>query len=77
VLDAAVDGGYRLTAKGEAFFPVVVHLIAWGERWLGDRDAPVLDARHRGCGRAFAPAFACSVCSGRLERRSVLVEPLA
>jgi DNA-binding HxlR family transcriptional regulator len=77
VLDAKADGGYGLTAKGEAFFPVVAHLIAWGERWLGERDAPVLDARHRACGRPFAPEFTCSACGGRLERRSVLVEPVA
>jgi DNA-binding HxlR family transcriptional regulator len=70
-----LDTGYRLTAKGEAFFPVVAHLLAWGERWFGDPSGPVLSVEHRACRAPFLPVLQCSACGERLERRSVLVEP--
>jgi DNA-binding HxlR family transcriptional regulator len=43
---AAPAGGrrfeYRLTSKGRAFFPVLMALMQWGDRWVAGRDrAPV------------------------------------
>jgi len=32
--DRANTDGYRLTAKGEDLYPVVVALMQWGDRWL-------------------------------------------
>ena len=29
--------GYRLTEKGEELYPVLVSLMQWGDRWLGQR----------------------------------------
>ena len=79
-LDLDVDGGiesrvirpsYRLTAKGRSFFPVVATFLAWGERWRPAADGPAVVAHHLGCGRAFVPELACSVCSQTLTRASV------
>lgn len=42
--------GYRLTAKGEDLYPIVVTLMQWGDRWLSDgkpRTALVEDATGR------------------------------
>ena len=72
-----LDDDYRLTPKGLDFFPAVTHLVAWGERWVPAADGPALLARHRTCGRGFAPALHCSICDGRLDRTDVLVEQLA
>jgi DNA-binding HxlR family transcriptional regulator len=39
---AAPDGGrrleYRLTGKGRAFFPVLMALMQWGDRWVAGAD---------------------------------------
>src|ERR1700754_4433863 len=32
--DRANTDGYRLTAKGEDLYPVIVALMQWGDRWL-------------------------------------------
>jgi DNA-binding HxlR family transcriptional regulator len=53
---------YRLTAKGLAFFPVVILTIDWGERWFRAPEGPSIVYRHRACGQSFAPWLACDVC---------------
>jgi DNA-binding HxlR family transcriptional regulator len=72
-----LDGDYRLTAKGRAFFPAVATLVAWGERWHPAPDGPALVATHRACGADFVPTLRCSCCDGLLRRSDVAVEPAA
>lgn len=38
--DRANADGYRLTAKGEDLFPVIVALMQWGDRWLAPKGKP-------------------------------------
>jgi DNA-binding HxlR family transcriptional regulator len=38
--DRAKTEGYRLTAKGEDLYPVVVALMQWGDRWLAQDGKP-------------------------------------
>lgn len=40
VPDRANTDGYRLTAKGEDLYPVVVALMQWGDRWLCPQGKP-------------------------------------
>jgi DNA-binding HxlR family transcriptional regulator len=65
---------YRLTEKGLALFPVVIFTVDWGNRWLAahPEDFRVI---HKDCGATFRPAFACSHCSERLERRDIKLVP--
>ncbi|MBT2511080.1 helix-turn-helix transcriptional regulator [Streptomyces sp. ISL-98] len=70
----AEGAAYRLTPKGRAFFPVVMTLIGWGQRWYEAPEGPALVSVHRGCGREFGPRLACGECGGRLAERDVLVE---
>ena len=37
---AILDEGYRLTAKGEDLYPVIVALMQWGDRWLVPKGKP-------------------------------------
>ncbi len=39
---------YRLTAKGADLYPVLVALMAWGDRYVND--VPPVRLVHRGCG---------------------------
>ncbi|WP_168706519.1 winged helix-turn-helix transcriptional regulator [Gordonia paraffinivorans] len=64
---------YHLTEKGEAFFPVVVLMIAWGQRWFRAPEGPAIEFTHR-CGKRFDPLLVCSECRQRLRATEVLVE---
>ena len=53
---------YRLTAKGRAFFPVVMCTLDWGHRWFRAPEGRALIYRHTECGRIFTPRLACDQC---------------
>jgi DNA-binding HxlR family transcriptional regulator len=76
VLEAGA-GGYHLTAKGRAFFPVVMTAIAWGQRWFRAPEGDALISKHRSCGGAFAPRLVCDSCGAPLREPdlSVVAEP--
>ena len=40
---------YRLTDKGLDAYPVLVALMAWGDRYLADPAGPAAEFVHRGC----------------------------
>jgi DNA-binding HxlR family transcriptional regulator len=53
---------YTLTAKGRDLYPVLLALMAWGDKWLaapGQQPALVV---HRSCGQVTAAVPSCSVC---------------
>ncbi len=58
---------YRLTAKGLAFFPVVVHTMDWAQTWFRSPEGPAMVYTHRTCGHPFEPRYRCSVCAVRLR----------
>lgn len=47
---------YRLTEKGADFFPVLVALLEWGDRWLEPAGVELL---HRGCGSPVRAELRC------------------
>lgn len=51
---------YRLTEKGFDLYPVLVTILAWGDRYLGDADGPPLTLAHRGCGAPVAAELRCA-----------------
>jgi DNA-binding HxlR family transcriptional regulator len=53
---------YVLTEAGRALMPVLLALIAWGDRWATPEGGPPLVFRHRRCGHRFTPTVACDVC---------------
>jgi DNA-binding HxlR family transcriptional regulator len=63
---------YRLTAKGLAFFPVVMCLVGWAQRWFRSAEGPALVHRHGPCGSDFVAALDCSSCGDRLARKDVV-----
>jgi DNA-binding HxlR family transcriptional regulator len=69
------DGGrrkeYRLTPKGLAFFPAVVLVLDWADRWLADDDNRSLEITHLPCGTVLRPGLGCGACGAWLERRAV------
>ena len=53
---------YVLTQKGRDFFPVLVALQRWGDRWLADEAGPPIVLRHERCGHDGEAEVVCSSC---------------
>lgn len=51
---------YRLTEKGFDLYPVLVAILAWGDRYLGDPDGPPLALAHRDCGAPVSAELRCA-----------------
>ena len=66
------DGRDRLTAKGRAFFPVLVTALQWAQRWYPDPEGPAVILTHTGCGRRFSPGLVCDQCAAPLRGDQVI-----
>jgi DNA-binding HxlR family transcriptional regulator len=58
---------YTPTAKGEALYPVIVSLLAWGDEWMLGDEEPLLTVVHERCGAAATPELRCPKCNERVE----------
>jgi len=70
---AGERGAYLLTAKGRAFFGILVTALQWAQRWFVAPEGPAIAATHRGCGEMFAGELACERCGARLAGAQVAV----
>ncbi len=52
---------YRLTAMGMELSPMLVALLRWGDRWLGDGEATAVLV-HGPCNTVLHQAFWCPTC---------------
>ena len=68
---------YRLTEKGLDLYPVIVSLLAWGDRWMADDTGPPVELRHKGCGAVMHPELACPECGEWLAARDVTATAVA
>jgi DNA-binding HxlR family transcriptional regulator len=64
---------YRLTDKGRAFFPHVMVMLEWGDRWFRAPEGPATLLTHTTCGGEFHPVLFCSVCSRELHGSKIQV----
>ncbi len=54
---------YRLTEKGESFYPVLLALRAWGEKWCKAPDEGLaVRYTHRSCGKSAGLGSVCEAC---------------
>lgn len=51
---------YRLTDKGLDLYPVLLALLAWGDRHVPAPDGPALRAEHRHCGAELTLHLRCA-----------------
>ena len=52
---------YKLTKKGKSFYPVIVTLMEFGDRWLSKEGPPII-LHHRICGHALSSIILCGQC---------------
>jgi DNA-binding HxlR family transcriptional regulator len=67
---------YHLTAKGEAFYPVILALRAWGEGWCKSPDEGLaVRYTHKPCGQPAGLGPLCESCGEPLSRADLRAEP--
>jgi DNA-binding HxlR family transcriptional regulator len=65
---------YRLTPMGVELSPVLVALLHWGDRWLGEGD-PTAVLVHAPCDTEFEQAFWCPTCRTTFGPTAVRARP--
>lgn len=65
---------YRLTEAGRDFYPAIVALMAWGDRWRPEDDGPPLTLLHAGDGARVVPVVVCSSCATPISPFDVVLE---
>ncbi|MFI6213594.1 winged helix-turn-helix transcriptional regulator [Nocardia brasiliensis] len=66
---------YHLTAAGRELYPIIIAMMAWGDRHLTDPDGPPLVLEHRTCGHTITPVMVCDHCRTELDPREVEARP--
>ena len=64
---------YRLTDKGRAFFPHVMVMLDWGDRWFRAPEGPATLLTHTTCAGEFHPVLRCSACLRELHGSQIQV----
>jgi DNA-binding HxlR family transcriptional regulator len=72
--DRPVRHRYRLTGAGRALVPVLMAVMAWGDRYATPAGGPPMRLRHR-CGASFTPTVCCSECGEPVHADDVEVSP--
>lgn len=65
---------YRLTEKGLDLYPIMLSLVAWGDKWMDEGRGPPLQYKHKNCHQLMKPTLICSECGEALDPRDV--EPI-
>ena len=62
---------YQLTEAGAELLPVLLALLAWGDKWAGDGHGAPVTIVHRDCGQPTEGLLVCSVCKRPLATGNV------
>jgi len=63
---------YRLSAKGQALFPVIIAMANWGNRWLDH--APSLQLYHAPCKQPIEAPWLCHHCGQPITPARVTIK---
>ncbi|WP_371525623.1 helix-turn-helix transcriptional regulator [Streptomyces sp. NBC_01283] len=53
---------YAATEKGQELYPVLLALMAWGDKWYAGPAGPPAKIRHDACGHVTTPVMTCEAC---------------
>ena len=65
---------YKLTAKGRDLYPVLISLVAWGNRWMAGEAGPPVEHVHVPCGTRATPHLTCPGCGEPVDPRQMRAE---
>jgi DNA-binding HxlR family transcriptional regulator len=72
-LDVFYQNGaeYRLTPKGQAFFPIYAFLVDWAQRWFAGAPETGIAIRHETCEQPLRPYLRCTSCLEPMSRTAI------
>jgi len=62
---------YLLTEKGRDFFPVLLAMADWGDRWLDDNRGAPVTFHHLACGQDLGTRTICTGCGNSVRHRDI------
>ena len=62
---------YLLTERGIDLYPILISLMAWGDRWLPGEEGPPVELIHKECGKPANPEIVCAHCRKAITARNV------
>ncbi len=65
---------YVLTQRGRELFPLVMGLMAWGDKYTPGDKGPLVLLRHTACGKRTKPGLRCSACGEAIEPMNLQTE---
>jgi DNA-binding HxlR family transcriptional regulator len=66
---------YRATAKGRELYPVLMHLLRWGDAYYPEPEGPPRVSEHRGCGGHPDDHLLCDRCGEPLTIDNTISKP--
>ncbi|WP_169810981.1 winged helix-turn-helix transcriptional regulator [Nocardia amamiensis] len=66
---------YHLTEPGRELMPVLMALMAWGDKWATPPGGPPVRLSHDNCGETFTPQICCSACGTPVTASTVTARP--
>ncbi|MEV6321284.1 helix-turn-helix domain-containing protein [Nocardia sp. NPDC051787] len=66
---------YHLTEAGRELMPVLMALMAWGDKWATPPGGPPVRLLHDDCGETFTPRVSCSACGKPVTATTVTALP--
>ncbi|UBU09353.1 winged helix-turn-helix transcriptional regulator [Nonomuraea gerenzanensis] len=66
---------YHLTEAGGELVPVLMALMAWGDKWATPAGGPPVRLLHQECGAEFTPQVCCSACGEPATATNVTALP--
>jgi DNA-binding HxlR family transcriptional regulator len=64
---------YHLTEAGWDLVPVLMAMIAWGDKWVTAPGGPPATLVHKACGAEFTPTVSCSECGNPVTAKTITV----
>lgn len=62
---------YRVTRKGVEYYPVLLMLMRWGDRYYVSPEGPPVLLKHTTCGHKLDPQVVCSCCRAPIKPEDV------
>lgn len=62
---------YRLTDKGLDLYPILMSIVQWGDKWVGDEDGAPVIYTHKTCGNLMNPKYVCDCCNEEIKARDI------
>lgn len=69
---------YRLTDMAIDYYPILLMLLEWGDKYYVSPEGPPLMLTHKNCGKPLNPEVTCSECGGLVTPENVrftVIEP--